>query len=248
MDRNRISAIVTCRNAEDTIEGCLSSLRGFGEIIVVDSFSTDRTMELARGHPVVIYRRPYESAAKQKNWALEQTGNDWVLVLDSDERLSAEVREEIELLDEHPGEEGFWIRRSSSFLGKRISHCGWQRDRVLRLFKKSRGAYEEREVHEEVTVRGMVGSLKGRILHDPYRDMRDYLRKMEEYTSRGARDFLIGGGRFPTVRMLLHPPFRFVRMFLLQLGFMDGHRGLLLCVLSSYGVFLKYAKARRSRV
>jgi glycosyltransferase involved in cell wall biosynthesis len=244
MDLRKISAIITVMNEEPVLDRCLARCEGLGEVIVVDSFSTDRSLEIARSHPTIIYQRPYESAAAQKNWAIERAANEWILILDADEEMSEALKREIETLEAPPGVDGFWIRRESTFLGRRIAHCGWQRDKVLRLFRKSGGRYEERAVHEEMVLSGRSALLGGKLFHSPYRDRMHYMRKLEEYSARGAREYLKRGGRFPLANMLLHPPFRFARMYLMQGGFLDGRPGLELCLLSSYGVWRKYSKAR----
>jgi glycosyltransferase involved in cell wall biosynthesis len=243
MNRNRISVIVTTLNEQRTIGRCLESLRGFRDVLLVDSFSDDRTLEIAASYPVRIVQHRYESAARQKNWALQQVHHDWVLILDADEALTPDLRSEIEALAEPPPREGYWIRRDSEYLGRRIRHCGWQRDKVLRLFRRDAGAYEELEVHEEVVLRSEPGILGARLLHDPYADVAHHLRKMKSYTALGARDFVHRGGRFAFLRMLFHPPFRFLRMYVMQAGILDGFQGFVLCLLSAYGVMLKYAKA-----
>ncbi|MBI4721041.1 MAG: glycosyltransferase family 2 protein [Chitinivibrionia bacterium] len=244
MDFKNISVIVTCMNEEHTLARCLASCAGAGETLVVDSFSTDRTLEVARSHPAVVFQRPYESAAKQKNWAVDRAAREWVLILDADEELSPELRREIEALEAPRGVDGFWIRRRSTYLGRRISHCGWQRDKVLRLFRRGAGRYEEKEVHEEISLSGTPAHLAGFLIHAPYRDRAHYMRKLEEYSTRGAREYRKRGGRFPAVNMALHPPFRFLRMYVFQGGFLDGSRGFELCALSAYGVWRKYSKAR----
>ncbi len=168
--------------------------------------------------------------------------HDWVLVLDADEVLTPELVGEIEALDaEH--QPGYWIRRDSDYLGRRIRYCGWQRDKVLRLFRRSCGRYVETEVHEEVHLEGQAGFLRGRLRHYPYRDLEQHLHKINAYTTRGAKDFVRAGGRLAVLRLLLHPPLRFFRMYFLQLGFLDGAQGLVLCLVSAYSVMLKYAKA-----
>jgi glycosyltransferase involved in cell wall biosynthesis len=243
MNLRRVSVIVTTLNEEANLESCLAPLGGFGEIIVVDCFSSDSTLDIARRFPTVIFARPYESAAKQKNWALGLARHRWVLVLDADEIISPGLLREIEEFDENSGVEGFWIRRESHYLGRPIRHCGWQRDKVLRFFDREKGKYDEVEVHEEVGVRGAVSMFRGALAHHPYRRIEQHLDKIEQYSTRGAREFVKRRGRFALTRMVLDPPFRMLRMYILQRGFLDGKRGFLLCLLSSYGVFIKYAKA-----
>jgi glycosyltransferase involved in cell wall biosynthesis len=243
MNLSDVSVVVTCFNEEDNIRRCLEGVMGFGEVIVVDSFSTDNTIDIAREFPVAIYRRPYASAAKQKNWAIALTKNKWVLVVDADESVSSELKAEIEALIDNDGPHGFWIRRVSEYLGKRIRYCGWQRDKVLRFFDKTHGSYDEREVHEEIALDGEQGYLRSRLVHFPYTRLEQHFDKINEYSSRGARDYIDRGGKHPILNTLLHPPFRFLRMFAMQRGFLDGLHGFILCLLSSYSVFLKYAKA-----
>ncbi|HXV14727.1 MAG TPA: glycosyltransferase family 2 protein, partial [Candidatus Krumholzibacteria bacterium] len=190
----------------------------------------------------VVYRRPYRSPPDQKNWAVARARNDWVLVLDADEALDESTRAEIANLD--PGTHtGFWIRRRNDYLGRTIRGCGWQRDKVLRLYDRRRGHYPDAWVHEEVVLEGEAGWLSGRLRHTPYRDVAHHLDKIDAYTTRGARQYVERGGRAALLNMLVHPPFRFLRMYALQWGVRDGHPGLVLCLLSSYSVFLKYAKA-----
>lgn len=237
-----VSVIVTTFNEAHNVARCLDSLFGFDEVVVVDSFSSDDTVALVRRYPVMLYSRPYHSAADQKNWALGVVRNDWVLILDADEVLTPELRREIEALE--PGQcGGYWIRRRSVYLGRRIRGCGWQRDRVLRLFDRRRGRYNDVAVHEEVSLDGGAGALRHHLLHYPYRDVHQHLEKINEYSSRGARDVIARGGKRVLWNMLVHPPFRLLRMYVFQLGIRDGREGVILCLLSAYSVFLKYAKA-----
>jgi hypothetical protein len=165
------------------------------------------------------------------------------LILDADEELTPELKAEVERIDDGDGEAGYWIRRASHYLGRPIRYCGWQRDKVLRLFRRSRGGYVEKAVHEEVVVDGAAAVLKNKLNHYPYQHVDQHFHKINEYSGRGARDYLDGGGRLPLLHMIFHAPFQFFRMYVLQRGLLDGVRGFILCLLSSYGVFLKYAKA-----
>ena len=160
MDFKNISVIITCRDESANIARCLESVSGFGETVLVDSFSCDNTLDIARGYPVTIFVRPYDSAAAQKNWALSMVKNRWVLILDADEELTEPLRAEIRRL-ETKSTEGYWIRRTSEYLGRTIRGCGWQRDKVMRLFDREAGRYEQIEVHEEVRLAG-----KTKILND----------------------------------------------------------------------------------
>jgi glycosyltransferase involved in cell wall biosynthesis len=237
-----ISVVVTTRDEGANLARCLRSAAGFGEMIVVDSFSGDATIEIARRAGATIFQRPYVSPPDQKNWAVERARHDWVLVLDADEWLDQPLRAEIEALAAG-AHSGFWIYRRSEYLGRSIRGCGWQRDKVLRLYHRGRGRYPDALVHEEVVVDGAVGRLRARLHHRPYRDIAHHFEKIDAYTTRGARQALARGLRAPWMSMLFHPPFRFLRMYILQLGIRDGYPGLALCLLSSASVFLKYSKA-----
>lgn len=242
MNPRDISVIITARNEAENLPRCLASVHGFGEIIVVDSFSSDATVEIARRSRAIVFQRVYRSPSDQKNWAAARATHDWVLILDADEWLTDALRAEIEFLD--PGTHaGFWIYRRSEYLGRPITGCGWQRDKVLRLYDRRRGHYPEARVHEEVTLTGPPGRLRTRLGHRPYRDVAHHVEKIDDYTARGARQAVERGLRAPWLHLLLHPPFRFFRMYVLQLGIRDGYPGLVLCLLSSAGVFLKYARA-----
>ena len=233
-------------NEEANILACLESVSWADEVIVVDSFSTDSTVELCRSRGVKLVQHEYRNSAAQKNWTLPQTRHRWVLIVDADERVTPPLREEIAaVMSGVPGCDGYWIRRRNRFMGKEIRFCGWQRDKVLRLFDRDKGRYEEKHVHAEVQLNGRVGFLKSPLVHDSYKDFSAYLRKLDKYTDWGAEDLLGKGRRASVLHLLVKPPARFVRMYALQLGVLDGVRGLIVCTLGATSVFLKYAKLWR---
>ncbi len=239
----RISLLVITLNEEDNIAGCIASVTGVGEVVVVDSFSSDRTVEIAETAGATVYKREFISYSDQKNWGMGKCSCEWILILDADERLSSSLGEEIAARVEDPDAAGFFLRRRSEFLGRRIRFCGWDRDRVLRLFRRGKGHYPERAVHERLELDGSARTLKGWVYHNPYRDLDDYLDRMKNYSRRGAEEASRKGRRwFPAI--VLNPPARFIRMYLLQLGFLDGIAGLILCSLASAQVFLKYSFLR----
>jgi glycosyltransferase involved in cell wall biosynthesis len=246
MDDNplsNVSLVVITFNEESNIERCLGSAEGVGEIVVVDSFSTDDTSGLARRAGAIVYQRPFISAADQKNWAIQKASREWVLVLDADESLSGELKREIGRAVAGNDRDGYWLKRRNIFLGKRVRYCGWQRDRVMRLFRRARGHYPPRTVHEKLVLEGTAGRLHGPLFHVPYRDVDDYLDRMKNYSRLGAEDlFALGAGWFPAI--ILNPPARFVRMYILQLGFLDGAAGIALCGMAAAGVLFKYVRLR----
>ncbi|MBN1165267.1 MAG: glycosyltransferase family 2 protein [Candidatus Krumholzibacteriota bacterium] len=240
---SRLSLIVITLNEEDHIGKCLDSVRGAGEVIVVDSFSDDRTVEIARDRGARVYQREFISNADQKNWAIDKAAKDWLLILDADESLSLGLLAEIRSVLDNPGAEGYWLRRRSRFLGRQIKHCGWDRDYVLRLFRKGAGLYISRAVHEKLVLQGNARYLREPLDHCPYRDIEDYIDRMKSYSLRGAQELHKKRKRwFPGI--ITHPSARFFRMYLLQLGFLDGLAGLMLCSMAAAGVFFKYAFLR----
>jgi len=242
-DLSRISLIVITLNEEGNLGRCLDSARGAGEVIVVDSMSTDGTLRIAGEYGARVFTREFVSNADQKNWAMDQATLEWILILDADEFLSASLREEIAEIIISARENGFWIYRKNEFLGFKIRHCGWDRDRVLRLLRRGRGRYPERAVHERLELDGDAGCMRERLGHIPYRDLDDYIERMRSYSRRGALELYRNGGRwFPGI--FFRPCARFLRMYLLQLGFLDGSAGLTLCSLAAISVFFKYAWLR----
>lgn len=236
----KVSLVVVTFNEERNIAHCLESAKGVGEMIVVDSFSTDRTVEIARRLGAHVFSREYVSSADQKNWAMQQARKEWILILDADEALSQELKEQIasELIS--PVADAYKMRRRNEFLGRVIKHCGWGRDWVVRLFKKGKAFYPERTIHEKLDVTGRVKKLSGTIEHCPYRNLSSYGYKLNDYARRSAIQLKREGrGWFPQI--ILNPPARFIRMYFLQLGFLDGWRGFVICSLAATSVFFKYA-------
>jgi glycosyltransferase involved in cell wall biosynthesis len=243
MQRIPLSVLVTTFNEAENLPACLDSVRWAEDVLVVDSGSTDATAAIARAFGTRWLEHPYESAARQKNWALPFLRHPWVLILDADERVSAELAAEIRAVVAADGpEDGYFLHRTSRFLGREIRHCGWDRDDILRLVRAGRGRYDDRMVHEELQLEGHAGKLRGPLRHDTVRSLRDYLDKLDRYTARGAADLRRAGRRPAWTALVLRPPARFLRMYLLQRGFLDGIHGLLLCTLAAFSVWLKYAR------
>lgn len=239
----KLTAIVPVFNEEKNLDDCLKGLTWADEILVVDSGSTDRTLEIARQYGATIFQHKYVNPANQKNWAIPKARHDWVLFVDADERVMPILQEEIQLLlRKTPQHDGYWIRRKSYIWGKPIRYCGWQRDRVLRLFNRYRGRYKNGEVHEEMVIQGTTDTLKHPLIHYTYRDLKHYFEKFQRYTDWGAMELYKQGKQARWNHLLLHPLFRFFRMYFLQLGFLDGIHGFVLCMLSCFYVFTKYAK------
>jgi glycosyltransferase involved in cell wall biosynthesis len=241
--RRRVSAIITTFNEEINVAECIESVRFADEILLVDSYSTDRTVEIASSYPeVTVLQRTYYGSAAQKNWAIDRVANDWVLIIDADERVTEPLaREILATLAEEPPVAGYFIRRENVFLDKVIRHSGWSTDKVVRLFRRDKARYPNRRVHADMKVEGPTLTLKASFLHYTYRSFGQYFDKFVKYSEWGAAQAYREGKRAGFSEILGRPAWRFFRMYGLQLGFLDGLHGLVLCLLQSFGVFLKYA-------
>lgn len=245
----KLSAIITCNNEEINIADCLKSISWADEILVVDSFSTDGTAEIARSLGAKVLQHEYESPGSQKNWAMARAAHPWVLFLDADERvtegLAKEIRETV--LRDGP-RDGYWIRRRGYFLGKEARHSGWQHDQVLRLFRRGSGRWQERRVHESVVLSGRAGRCRYPMVHYSYRSVDDWLTKIGRYGEWAAMDMAAAGKSAGGRGLLLNPLCDFLYKYLGRRGFMDGTHGLVLCLFQAFGVFYKYAKLWEMRL
>lgn len=233
--------MVITYNEETNIERCLASLSFADEIVVVDSFSTDRTVELARRFTDKISQREFVGYADQKNAAMALASNDWVLVVDADEVVSDQLAAEIRRAVETERYAAYRMPRLSYFGGKAIRHCGWYPDYVVKLMRRSKSSYPDRLVHETPEVDGCVGTLKNDLLHYTYRDLDQFCRKVIAYSRAAAEQKMRDGERFRLSKLVFAPVVTFLKKYIVQQGFRDGLRGLVICVMSQFGVFLRYA-------
>lgn len=240
-----LSAVVIAYNEEEKISRALGSLKPVSdEIVVVDSYSTDRTMERCRDYTDRIYRRAWEGYRSQKQFATEQARHDWVLSLDADEELSPELQKEILTWKESlpVASAGYLLPRKTYFLGRWIRHTTWYPDWQLRLFRKSKGRWEGGRVHESFKVEGPAGRFRSPLLHYSYSSVSEYLEQLESFSALAAADYFDRGVRAGPAQLLFLPPVVFVKNYLLRLGFLDGVPGLIVSVLSAQSTFFKYLK------
>jgi len=241
---NKLSVVIITYNEEENIRDCLESVNWSDEIVVVDSFSTDRTVEIAREFTPNIFQNRWTNFSQQKNLALEKASNEWVLNVDADERVTPELKKEI-LGILNSGSltiNGYYIPRRNHYLGKWIRHCGWYPDYKLRLFQKGKGRFNERTVHESVIVEGKKSYLKSHLEHFSYRNLSDHLARIDKYASLTAREMLRRGKSTRGFDLLFRPLARFIRMYLIKRGFLDGIYGLIVSLMGSFYVFIKYLK------
>ena len=241
--RPRISAIVTTFNEEAHIAGCIESLLWCDEILVVDSFSTDRTPEIARGYGKVrFFQRTYFGSASQKNWAMDQVESEWILIFDADERCTPALQKEIEdLLAAGPQHEAYTIRRRVYFLGRLIRFSGWQHDQVVRLVKNGSARYPNRRVHADMVTRGPAPLLRNPMDHYMTDSLDEYIRRIEKYSFWGASQNWREKKKSGPVEVFGRSIWRFLRTYVFQLGVLDGMHGLVFCMLQAYGTYLKWA-------
>jgi glycosyltransferase involved in cell wall biosynthesis len=244
-----LTVIVPTFNEEDNIRECLESVQWADDIFVVDSFSTDRTLEIAREFTDHVVQHEYVNSATQKNWAIPQVESDWVMVVDADERVTPALRARIQgVLENGADVEGFQIRRTTTYFGRVIRHCGWHKDYLVRLWRNGKGRYEDLEVHADVLVDGKVGRIEEPLMHHTYRSMADYMERFDRYTTWSANDLYNRGKSASWSDLTLRPLWRFFRMYILRRGFLDGKHGFVLCAFAASSVFAKYAKLWERRL
>jgi glycosyltransferase involved in cell wall biosynthesis len=246
----KITATVITLNEEHNIAAALESLSWTDEIIVVDSESTDRTVEIARGFTDRVFVRPWPGYSAQKNFAAEQAGNDWIFSLDADERVSKELANEIEQLEggADPKAAGFEMSRLTFYLGRWIKHSGWRPDYKLRLYDRKRARWRGDYVHETLEVDGKIDRLSGEILHYTVRDASEHHLRMDRYTTLAAEQSYSQGKRASVVSLTVSPAVVFLRSYLLNLGFLDGLPGLAIARFAAHYEFLKNLKLWEMRM
>jgi glycosyltransferase involved in cell wall biosynthesis len=243
----RISAILITRNEEANLHRCLQSLPFAHEIIIIDSGSTDRTLEIAQACGARVFVEAWKGYTAQKNSALEKATGEWIVSLDADEEFTGEAVQEIqELLQQNIPDEvdGFSFRRKVLYLGKWITHGDWYPDNVVRLWRKGRGKFEGGRVHESLVTQGKVKKLRSEILHYTYLNLEDQKRRMAKYSKLWALDQFDKGRPYRVLDHITRPPARFLRAILIKGGWLDGWRGWLIAWMCAREVAMKYGELR----
>ena len=240
---NKITAIIPTLNEEIHIEKAIESVSFADEIIVLDSFSTDKTVELAKKHNVNVVQRVFDDFSTQKNYAIALAKNEWIYMLDADERVTHELREEIIQAVTNPKDiVGFYVKRTFYFIDKKINFSGWRRDKVVRLFSKKYCKYDGKFVHELIKANGKLGDFKGKIDHYSYRDFNHYTLKLNHYADLKAKKLHQQGKKVNAYHILIKPPVRFFIHYVIRLGFLDGFEGFIIAKTQAYGVLIRYVK------
>src|SRR5437867_7577183 len=240
-----LTAIITTLNEREYIEDCVRSVEWADEIYLVDSFSTDGTVELLREKfpRVRIEQREYLGAASQKNYAIDRATHDWIFVIDADERVTSKLRDEIVGTLNGPLDRwAYSVGRLNFMFGKPVRYSGLQRDRVTRLFHRGHARYPNKRVHADLLVDGATGRLAHKMDHFYIRDFDHMIAKMTRYANWAGAQMIIDGKTTSLVGIIGHPTAKFVRDFIFNLGFLDGTRGLISVGMHVYYTFWKYAK------
>ena len=237
----RLSVTIIALNQEANIGPCLESVRFADEIVVVDTGSTDRTVELARAAGARVVATAWQGFAGTKNFALDQARGDWVFVLDTDERVPEALQDEILAVVRADGPlNGYRVPRKNYFGGRWIRRLGWYPDYTLRLFRRGQGRFRDREVHEEVEVAGPVGTLQTPLDHYSYNNLEEYAARQDRYARLAAREMAKTGRRPRPGELAWRPFLTFLNLYFLKKGFLEGSLGLALAQQGSRYNFLKY--------
>lgn len=239
----KITAIIPTLNEEIHIENAIKSVNFADEIIVIDSYSTDKTVKLAEKHNVKIIKREFDDFSSQKNYAISQAKHSWIYILDADERVSKKLKKELLKTLEDPRDfVGFNIKRNTHFAGKSIKYGGVQSDAVIRLFNRDFCKYNGALVHEKISFNGEIGLLKKSIEHYTFRDYNHYINKLNHYSTLKAQQLAKLGKRVNLFHFIIKPTARFVKHYFIKLGFLDGYAGLIFAKTQAYGVLTRYVK------
>lgn len=241
-----LSVCIICFNEERNIKRCLESSTWADEIVVVDSMSQDGTVAIAKEYTDKVYQRQWPGYVGQKNFALSKAKGDWILSADADEEISQSLQYEIkkEIEKEDP-KDGYRIPRRSFYQGRWIKHSGFYPDRQLRLFRRNKGYWVGKRVHERVHVNGKIGLLKNDLLHYPYKGtISGQLQAVDRFSSLLAENMHEEGKRYSLLLLLLRPPLKFIEVYFLRVGLLDGLAGFIIALTSAYAMFVRYVKLR----
>jgi (heptosyl)LPS beta-1,4-glucosyltransferase len=238
-----VTVTVITKNEAEALADALRSVAWADEIIVVDAESTDETVAIARQFTERVYVRPWNGYVDQKNHAASLASHDWIFSLDADERVTPQLAEEIRaVMAGEPSASGYRVPRVSFYLGRWMRTTDMYPDFQLRLYDRRKARWHGKYVHESVRADGAVAYLKNDLQHHPYRDLSEHLIRMDRYTTLAARQMHEQGRRATVMDLLIHPRLAFLRNYILKGGFRDGKAGLIISLVNSYYVFLKFAK------
>ncbi|MCX7793370.1 MAG: glycosyltransferase family 2 protein [Thermodesulfovibrionales bacterium] len=238
-----LSITIITLNEEKNIGDCLESVKWADEIIIIDSGSTDRTVEICKKYTDKVFYNPWPGMNEQKALAMEKARGSWILNIDADERVTPELKKEIIDAIKHPRYDGYRFPRKNYFINKWMRHGGWYPDHVLRLFKKECAFYGGINPHDKVIIRsGRIGTLKSPLIHYTYSSLSQYITRQNNYSSAAALELLKRNKRVSAVMIPLKTLWKFIETYILKMGFLDGTHGMIAAIGASYSTFQKYSK------
>ena len=244
----KLSVVIITFNEAHNIERCLNSVKDIAdEITVVDSLSTDNTVEICKSYGANVYSQAFLGHVEQKNFALTKSLHPHVLSLDADEALDQTLIESIKGVKKNWNEVGYSMNRLTNYCGKWIRHCGWYPDRKLRLFDSRKGQWQGINPHDEYVVKNGLNPKKidGDIVHYSYNSIKDHISQVNYFTDILSKSSLKRGKKSSMLKILFSPLFKFFRDYIFKLGFLDGYYGFIICMISSHATFLKYVKMKQ---
>ncbi len=243
----KISCVIITFNEEKNIKRCLESVEGVvDEIVVVDSFSIDRTKEICEEHGVRFIEHSFDGMIEQKNYALSQAKYSHVLSLDADEALSDALKQSIIKVKKYWKSDGYYFNRITNYCGKWIKHCGWYPDQKLRLWDRRQGEFGGVNPHDEVKMDGNteIQYIKGDLLHYSYYTISEHIDQVNKFTEIGANEAIARSRNSNLMKILVNPIWKFLRDYFFKLGFLDGYYGFIVCMISAHATFIKYIKMK----
>jgi len=247
-NENKISGLIITYNEEQNIEALVQSLDFVDELIVVDSFSTDKTMEILSRFPhIKVVQNEFENYTKQRNLTLSLASNPWILFLDADERITPELREEIlETVQKPDAKDAYYVYRKFMFNKKPLRFSGWQTDKNFKLFRRGKAHFkEDLLVHETLIVNGSIGILKNKLIHYSYISYEDYRGKMVAYGKLKARELQSKGKKPNLFHFYIKPLYKFLYAYFVRLGILDGEKGIIICYLNALSVYVRFQELKR---
>ena len=242
----KITALVTTYNEEKNIERCLNTVKWADEILVVDSFSSDKTVEICKQFGAKVIQREYDYAASQKNWAIPKATHQWIFLLDADEEVDIIIEKELrEILQSRIKHSAFWLKRKNYFLKQHIRFCGWQNDRVVRFFHRDHHRYEDKRVHAEIFGSKQMGVLKTVIKHHTAQTLEAYIKKINRYAGYAAQELIKKNIKIGWVALYIKPAYKFLHNYIIRGGVLDGKNGWIICSLRAKEVWLRAKKAKQ---
>ncbi len=244
----KLSVVIITFNEEKNIERCLLSVKGIAdEIVVLDSFSEDKTQSICEKHGVKFFQHAFDGHIQQKNRAITYASNPHVLSLDADEALDETLIASVLEIKKNFSKDGYYMNRLTNYCGHWVKHCGWYPDTKLRLWDRSKGHWTGVNPHDKYELFAgdkNTGHLKGDILHYSYYSVEDHYKQVEYFTNIASKAYFENGKKAPLFKLIVNPVAKFIDHYLLKLGFLDGKAGYLISKISAYATYLKYKKIR----